>query len=429
MAPSLTAMAPGMFMPGPPAALSHYLMAAGGFYMPGGFSSFAPLPPLPPARAFVFTTSPSPAAFAPSQQPSINNQRLSVAYLLNQDEAHSDTTTSSSTSSTSTSAYVKQELPASPVCEESLRSPKRKASSDETRHKSQNAKAKRPRAASVTSVDSSLTPASSSRTTTSSSTPAPTAPMTFKGDLSLFPHLQLQLHREQLDPQQHTELVLKVWNRQQQVLKLQQLQQKKQELKAQRLQQQLQRRGGKEPRAAATASPGSPGVERPTSSTPGSPTSAASADVVSAALPTLDEILNGADAQVDEVSDEDDNSTDNKKDMKKNVALKKPRRRISAQQVAVLEQVFAVEPFPGPSTKKVIAKKLGMKERSITVWFQNKRARLKRIDGPGNNSGHNETEARGHLPQPRRRLRRQARHAARGPLRTARDPPASTRCT
>ncbi len=225
---------------------------------------------------------------------------------------------------------------------------------------------------------------------------------TFKGDLSLFPHLQLQLQREQLDPQQHTELVLKVWNRQQQVLKLQQLQQKKQELKAQRLQQRLQRKG--QGKAGLESTPGSPpsssssSTASPSSSTPASPTSStSSADVVSAALPTLDEILNGADAQVDEASDEDSsNNNNNNSNMKKKkkTEAKKPRRRITAQQVAVLEQVFAVEPFPGPSTKKVIAKKLGMQERSITIWFQNKRARLKRIEGGhgDNNGGSNEGE-------------------------------------
>lgn len=338
------------------------------------------------------------AATVTCQNPSAaGEKRLSVAYLLNSDEPPM------STSTTIPPTFLKQEQPSSP---ELHHQPKRKAPSSS---KAQKSHAKRSRTASTSSSSSSplaTRPSSLPAAATTSTTTTTTAmAATFKGDLSLFPHLQLQLQREQLDPQQHTELVLKVWNRQQQVLKLQQLQQKKQELKAQRLQQRLQRKGhGK---AVVESTPGSPptssSTASPSSPTPASPpSSTSSADVVSAALPTLDEILNGADAQVDEASDEDWSNNNSNSNMKKKTNsssggadAKKPRRRITAQQVAVLEQVFAVEPFPGPSTKKVIAKKLGMQERSITIWFQNKRARLKRIEGghgDNNNGGSNEGE-------------------------------------
>lgn len=355
------------------------------------------MPAFPVFASSSAEAAPTSAATVTCQNPSAaGEKRLSVAYLLNSDEPPTSTSTMPIPPT-----FLKQEQPSPPTSPDHHR-PKRKASSSAKAQKSQ---AKRSRTTSSSSSTPLATPPSLPAAATTATTTTTTAmAATFKGDLSLFPHLQLQLQREQLDPQQHTELVLKVWNRQQQVLKLQQLQQKKQELKAQRLQQRLQRKGlGK---AGLESTPGSPPTSSftasPSSSTPASPTSStSSADVVSAALPTLDEILNGADAQVDEASDED-SSNNNNSNMKKKTnsssggaaEAKKPRRRITAQQVAVLEQVFAVEPFPGPSTKKVIAKKLGMQERSITIWFQNKRARLKRIEGGhgDNNGGSNEGE-------------------------------------
>lgn len=55
------------------------------------------------------------------------------------------------------------------------------------------------------------------------------------------------------------------------------------------------------------------------------------------------------------------------------------RRRATPQQLKLLEEVFALDPFPSREAKQLLAKRLGMDTRSITVWFQNKRARLKKF--------------------------------------------------
>jgi hypothetical protein len=58
----------------------------------------------------------------------------------------------------------------------------------------------------------------------------------------------------------------------------------------------------------------------------------------------------------------------------------KRRHRVPPGHLQVLEEVFAAEPFPHAEAKDVLARRLGMTKRSITIWFQNKRARLKRSD-------------------------------------------------
>lgn len=55
------------------------------------------------------------------------------------------------------------------------------------------------------------------------------------------------------------------------------------------------------------------------------------------------------------------------------------RKRATPQQLKLLEEVFAVDPFPAREAKQLLAQKLGMSIRSITIWFQNKRARLKKF--------------------------------------------------
>jgi len=59
----------------------------------------------------------------------------------------------------------------------------------------------------------------------------------------------------------------------------------------------------------------------------------------------------------------------------------KKRKRASPQQVALLENIFTVEPLPNTATKQRISQELGMTPRRVTIWFQNKRARLKKTGG------------------------------------------------
>jgi len=55
------------------------------------------------------------------------------------------------------------------------------------------------------------------------------------------------------------------------------------------------------------------------------------------------------------------------------------RKRATPEQVFILEQVFDMNPLPTAATKKELAKRIGMSHRQIQVWFQNKRARMKRM--------------------------------------------------
>tara|TARA_B110001452_G_scaffold16434_1_gene13467 strand:- start:429 stop:1793 length:1365 start_codon:yes stop_codon:yes gene_type:complete len=62
--------------------------------------------------------------------------------------------------------------------------------------------------------------------------------------------------------------------------------------------------------------------------------------------------------------------------------LKAPRWNVDGDTLAILEQVYAVEPFPGIATREALANKLEVSGRQIQVWFQNRRQReRKKIKG------------------------------------------------
>lgn len=54
---------------------------------------------------------------------------------------------------------------------------------------------------------------------------------------------------------------------------------------------------------------------------------------------------------------------------------KAPRWNVDGDTLAILEQVYAVEPFPGIATREALAQKLEVSGRQIQVWFQNRRQR------------------------------------------------------
>jgi uncharacterized membrane protein YgcG len=58
--------------------------------------------------------------------------------------------------------------------------------------------------------------------------------------------------------------------------------------------------------------------------------------------------------------------------------MAKKRKRVNAQQLAVLEECFAVDPMPNTLAKLKLAETLGMSPKRVQIWFQNKRARLKK---------------------------------------------------
>jgi len=63
------------------------------------------------------------------------------------------------------------------------------------------------------------------------------------------------------------------------------------------------------------------------------------------------------------------------------VLNKKKRQRTSPDQLAILEQIFQTDKMPNQQTRVHLADKLGMSSRRVQIWFQNKRAKVKRGSG------------------------------------------------
>ncbi|KAI5164201.1 hypothetical protein NEAUS03_2447 [Nematocida ausubeli] len=55
----------------------------------------------------------------------------------------------------------------------------------------------------------------------------------------------------------------------------------------------------------------------------------------------------------------------------------KPRKRTSKEQLELLEKTFETNIKPDATLRKALATKLRMTPRSVQVWFQNKRAKVK----------------------------------------------------
>lgn len=63
----------------------------------------------------------------------------------------------------------------------------------------------------------------------------------------------------------------------------------------------------------------------------------------------------------------------------------KRRHRLKSTESAHLNQAFAATPFPSTVTRRQIAQTLGMSEKAVQVWFQNRRAKQRRdakVKGP-----------------------------------------------
>ncbi|KAG2217615.1 hypothetical protein INT45_004170 [Circinella minor] len=74
-------------------------------------------------------------------------------------------------------------------------------------------------------------------------------------------------------------------------------------------------------------------------------------------------------------SNEEDITVNNNK----TTSTTKKRTRATAEQLAVLEDTFAVNVSPNSKLRKQLAERLQMSERSIQIWFQNRRAKVKHM--------------------------------------------------
>ncbi len=154
-------------------------------------------------------------------------------------------------------------------------------------------------------------------------------------NLSTSSQLHTQMQR-QLNAQQHTQLVLKQWNKQQQIQKLKYLQQKKQT------------------------------QDRPTTINTAvlhSISALSTHTQPKLLMPLIETLLQNANVVPPCQSNASSKINGNRKNEKR-------RKRITPEQLYVLEQVFALEPFPSPKIKELLSQKLSMSERSVTIWFQ-----------------------------------------------------------
>lgn len=58
----------------------------------------------------------------------------------------------------------------------------------------------------------------------------------------------------------------------------------------------------------------------------------------------------------------------------------KRRRRLTSEEAAMLNAAYAKNPKPNPSERSKLAKAVGMTDRAIQIWFQNRRAKQRRDD-------------------------------------------------
>lgn len=77
-------------------------------------------------------------------------------------------------------------------------------------------------------------------------------------------------------------------------------------------------------------------------------------------------------------SNNDNIGTNNDKTGQDDSPNKSKRKRAKGETLNILKREFNLNPSPTPQQRKDIAKLIGMPPKSVTIWFQNKRAKMKR---------------------------------------------------
>ncbi|RUS34144.1 hypothetical protein BC938DRAFT_482267 [Jimgerdemannia flammicorona] len=77
--------------------------------------------------------------------------------------------------------------------------------------------------------------------------------------------------------------------------------------------------------------------------------------------------------------DDDNNTSASSKSKHSTSSTSKKRTRATPEQLAVLEETFVSNTSPNSKVREQLAEKLNMSERSIQIWFQNRRAKVKTI--------------------------------------------------
>jgi len=101
----------------------------------------------------------------------------------------------------------------------------------------------------------------------------------------------------------------------------------------------------------------------------------------SSSLDHLPEILESSDFSQEDMREEESDGSDDGENKKEDSHPKK-RQRTTPEQLEVLEKVYEQEKLPGSDLRKELAVKLKMTPRRVQVWFQNKRAKEKRMVNP-----------------------------------------------
>ncbi|KAI8374424.1 uncharacterized protein BYT42DRAFT_535530 [Radiomyces spectabilis] len=67
------------------------------------------------------------------------------------------------------------------------------------------------------------------------------------------------------------------------------------------------------------------------------------------------------------------------------MAATRKRTHLKPSQVAVLQETFVCNPLPDSSIRSRLSRELGVTERTIQIWFQNRRAKVRKMESACNN--------------------------------------------